>query len=214
MNNSETQELNKWKYDSDYISYVQSGESSAVFVTRDIVNSIDTTGMWIDIVSMSRYTKGYSANAFNWIVVELLPRLTTPQYKKPRFDDDYAVQEYNRYETWRVAHNDIDTHRRKGTQGKKFIILCDLHLKTTGKNSRDYKEDCTYIIRKVSKITDQEIKYIEDNYYDLIDDIIENKKPTLEILNVKHKPVGFSKNNKKKKQKNIRLVKRRVASTN
>ncbi|MBD5522290.1 MAG: hypothetical protein HDR03_13890 [Lachnospiraceae bacterium] len=44
--------MNKIKYDADYISYVESGESAAVFVARDIVRSIDTSGMWIDILNL------------------------------------------------------------------------------------------------------------------------------------------------------------------
>lgn len=36
--------LKAWKYDDEYISYIASGESAAVFVVRDIVSSIDTKG--------------------------------------------------------------------------------------------------------------------------------------------------------------------------
>ena len=42
---------NKIKYDSAYISYVANGDSAAVFIARDIVRSIDTSGMWIDVIS-------------------------------------------------------------------------------------------------------------------------------------------------------------------
>ena len=36
---------NKIKYDSAYISYVANGDSAAVFIVRDVVRSIDTSGM-------------------------------------------------------------------------------------------------------------------------------------------------------------------------
>lgn len=36
---------NKMKYDAEYISYVNNGDSAAVFIVRDIVKSINTAGM-------------------------------------------------------------------------------------------------------------------------------------------------------------------------
>lgn len=41
---------NKIKYDSEYISYVEHGDSAAVFIVRDLVKNIDTSKMWIDII--------------------------------------------------------------------------------------------------------------------------------------------------------------------
>ena len=48
-------EREKWKHDTEYISYIESGESAAVFIVRDIVNSIDTSGKWIDVISLNTY---------------------------------------------------------------------------------------------------------------------------------------------------------------
>lgn len=48
-------EKQAWRYDSNYISYIESGESAAVFIVRDIVNSIDTNGKWIDVISLNTY---------------------------------------------------------------------------------------------------------------------------------------------------------------
>ncbi|MBR0061509.1 MAG: hypothetical protein IJP68_08515, partial [Selenomonadaceae bacterium] len=42
----------KIQYDAEYISYVEHGESAAVFITRDIVKSIKTKGKWIDVLSI------------------------------------------------------------------------------------------------------------------------------------------------------------------
>lgn len=48
---------NKIKHDSAYTSYVEHGDSAAVFIVRDVVRSIDTSGMWIDVISTSGYKK-------------------------------------------------------------------------------------------------------------------------------------------------------------
>ena len=45
--------LNEKKNDPEYISYLQNGDSAAVFIVRDIVKSVNTSGMWIDILSTS-----------------------------------------------------------------------------------------------------------------------------------------------------------------
>ena len=74
-------EMKEWEYDPEYISYIDSGESEAVFIVRDIVNSIDTKGKWIDVISLNKYYKrgaGYRM-AFNWIIVELFPRKMQPK---------------------------------------------------------------------------------------------------------------------------------------
>ena len=47
----------KEKYDAEYISYIESGESAAVVVARDIVKSINTTWKWIDIVDLKDLRK-------------------------------------------------------------------------------------------------------------------------------------------------------------
>ena len=44
-----------WKYYAEYIRYIESGESAAVFIVRDIVKAVNTSGKWIDIVSMNAY---------------------------------------------------------------------------------------------------------------------------------------------------------------
>ena len=45
---------NKIKYDSEYISYVEHGDSAAVFIVRDLVKNIDTSKMWIDNQDLGR----------------------------------------------------------------------------------------------------------------------------------------------------------------
>ena len=60
---------NKIKYDSAYISYVANGDSAAVFIARDIVRSIDTSGMWIDVISTSGYKNEYGKWDFSSITI-------------------------------------------------------------------------------------------------------------------------------------------------
>lgn len=40
----------KIKYSPEYISYLANGDSAAVFITRDIVKSINTENKWIDVI--------------------------------------------------------------------------------------------------------------------------------------------------------------------
>ena len=111
-------EKNEWRHDDDYISYIESGESAAVFIVRDVVASIDTTGKWVDIISINTYTKSGAGNrkAFNWIIVELFPRKMTPKYDKY----DKYDEAHNKYLTWITAHEDIEKQRRNGFCGDKY----------------------------------------------------------------------------------------------
>ena len=61
---------NKIKYDSAYISYVANGESAAVFIVRDVVRSIDTSGMWIDVISTSGHKNKFDKWDFSSITIE------------------------------------------------------------------------------------------------------------------------------------------------
>lgn len=128
---------NEWKHDADYIRYIESGESAAVFVVRDVVKSVNTKGKWIDIVSLSTYSQDEDGRAFNWIVAELFPRKTNPEYDP----DDTA---HNKYLTWQAAHEDISRQRQEGYKGPKYLVLCTLHDKNKGKT-------ITYKLVKITK---------------------------------------------------------------
>ena len=41
----------KMQYGSEYLFYIESGKSAAVFIIRDVCKSIDTSGYWIDILN-------------------------------------------------------------------------------------------------------------------------------------------------------------------
>ena len=115
-----------WRQDKDYLDYIDSGESAAVYIVKNIVKSLDTKNMWVDVVSINTYYKRGSGNiAFNWIVVELFPRKI-----KPKYDTD---PDYNRYLTWLTAHEDIEKQRDSGFHGEKFLVLCDLYDKNKNK---------------------------------------------------------------------------------
>ena len=118
---------NKIKYSSEYISYVESGASAAVFIVRDIVKSIDTSGMWIDVLATSGYKNRGGAWNFSSITIELFPRQTKPIYPKSANEND------KKYITWKTAVEDIAKQRSQGYRGKKFTICPKLVNKNQGK---------------------------------------------------------------------------------
>lgn len=190
-----------WKHDAEYISYIESGESAAVFIFRDIVNSIATTGKWIDVISLNTYYKKGAGDrkAFNWIIVELFPRKMNPKY-------DGRDTDYNRYLTWLTAHEDIAKQRQAGVYGEKYLVLCNLYNKNKNKYAtrtiiaRKYWEpmdayrpmeikdpvapDWEYRIQAVRKVNNKQVKYIMNHEWELEEKIRENGKPTLEILKI------------------------------
>lgn len=189
----------KEKYDADYISYVESGESAAVFVVRDIVKQIDTTGMWIDVISISTYDKKGTAGrkAFRWIVVELFPRKMTPKYvRADPYDPDYDP-DYNKYLTWCTAQIDIEKQRQSGFHGEKYLVLSNLYNKNKNKfitvrtinDKIQIREpifpEWKYRIQAVKKVNSEQVQYIESHKWALEDEIRKNGKPTLEILKIR-----------------------------
>ena len=118
---------NKIKYDSEYISYVQNGDSAAVFIVRDIVKSVNTSGMWIDILSTSGDKNEYGKWDFSSITIELFPRKIKPVYP------EYSSIDDKKYITWKTANEDISKQRKKGDKGKRFVICLKLVNKNQGK---------------------------------------------------------------------------------
>lgn len=191
--------MKDWKHDDDYINYIESGESAAVFIVRDIVKSINTKGKWVDVVSLNTYHKKGAGDrmAFNWIIVELYPRKMQPQYDK----NDWA---HNRYLTWVTAHEDIAKQRQAGFHGEKYLVLCNLFNKNKNKFTthtiiaRKYWEpmeayrpmevknpvvpEWEYRIQTVKKVNSEQVSYIQDHEWELEKKICENGKPTLAIL--------------------------------
>ncbi len=154
--------MKKWyeRFNDDaFTRYIESGEADCVHIVRDQAHDIDTTGKWIDVISCSKYTTQLKADErlmflkdeFDWIIVELFPRITHPKYT----DDDFQ----NKYICWQAAHADIATHRKKDHRGEKYIVLCKLVLKT------DYE------VTTFSKIRQKKIDYIKSNADELIEKI-------------------------------------------
>ena len=192
-------EMKDWKHDTEYISYIESGESAAVFIVRDIVNSIDTKGKWVDVISLNTYYKRGAGDrmAFNWIIVELFPRKMQPEYDK----NDSA---HNRYLTWVTAHEDIAKQRQAGFHGEKYLVLCNLYNKNKNKFTthtiiaRKYREpmeayrpmevkdpvdpEWEYRIQAVKKVNAKQVSYIQNHEWELEEKIRETGKPTLAIL--------------------------------
>ena len=129
----------KMQYDAEYISYVEHGESAAVFITRDIVKAIKTKGKWIDVINIDGEKietifsddNGQERTVARWdfksFSVELFPRKTQPVYPA------YATDEEIKYITWQTAHDDIANLRRKGYKGVRFEIFPKLINLNKGK---------------------------------------------------------------------------------
>lgn len=124
---------NKIKYDEEYISYVKNGDSAAVFIIRDIVRDIDTSGMWIDVISTSGDKNEYDKWDFESIKIGLFPRKTKPIYPKG------ASKEDKKYITWKTATEDIKKQKQQGYRDKKFMVYVELVNKNEGKTKIEKK---------------------------------------------------------------------------
>ncbi len=192
--------MDKIKYDSEYISYIESGESAAVFITRDIVKSINTQGKWIDIVIIDAFDywddyEDYPRKDFNYFIVELFPRKTKPVYPKGISDND------KKYITWKTANDDISKQRKDGYIGERYLIFAKLYKKRIYKgttmalyntrfqrfvpdkwktSSTEYRKKkifetkWDYSIKTVKRINSKQFKYIYNNL-SRIDDLIESE---------------------------------------
>jgi len=120
-------EKKKIKYDAAYISYVNNGESAAVFITRDIAANVPTAGKWIDVIEMD--TKGRRDDRwdFNYFIVELFPRKTKPVYPPDAYDEE------KKYITWQTAHKDIADLRSRGYHGPRYKVVPKLVNRHKGK---------------------------------------------------------------------------------
>lgn len=117
----------KIKYDAAYISYVENGESAAVFIARDIAKDVPTGGMWIDVISIDGYKRDNGRWDFKSFCIELFPRKTHPVYPENASDED------KKYITWQTAHKDIKAQRKQGYKGKKYKIIPKLVNRNKGK---------------------------------------------------------------------------------
>lgn len=195
------------KYDAEYIRYMESGESAAVFIARDLCNKISTKGKWIDVVDLDTYDK-LGGTAFNYFIVELFDRKIKPKYPKT------SSQAEKRYLTWQTAHTDIMMQRNKGVNGPKYIVLCHLYNRNKGTcqkrkvlwnrrfqryvpvgwktSSCEWREKLIYIppkkddwqykIQAVKKVNNKQIQYIAENKDLIIEKIIRNRRPMLEFF--------------------------------
>lgn len=118
---------NKKSYSPEYISYVENGESAAVFITRDIAKDVPTNGMWVDIVDSDQKGRKDGRWDFNYFIAELFPRKTKPVYP------EHASEDEKKYITWLTAHEDIEKHRSNGYHGVKYKICPKLVNRNAGK---------------------------------------------------------------------------------
>ena len=162
--------------DQGFIDYYESGEAAAVHVVRDCAATVNTTGKWIDVISVNMFEAQFEGRiGFNWIIVELFPRIHQLQYTDDR--------DHNRYLTWHTAHNDIAEHRSKDHHGEKFLVICKLKkMKRTvyGKQA----EYIDYHVIDSCKVNQKQICSIESNSAKIISEIRAKRKPSLTFFPV------------------------------
>ena len=163
--------------DQDFIGYYESGEASAVHVVRDCTMEVNTTGKWIDVLSVNTFKSQFEGRlGFNWIIVELFPRIHQPKYTNNDRD-------YNRYLTWHAAHDDIAEHRSKNHHGEKFLVLCKLKKMKHIVNKKE-EEYIDYHVIDSCKVNQRQIRLIETNATKIVADIRAKRKPSLALFPV------------------------------
>ncbi len=135
-------EITKIVYDAAYISYVENGESAAVFITRDIAINVPTGGKWVDMLQTDGWKRRDGRWVFKEFTVELFPRKKHPVYP------ENASDEQKKYITWKTAHEDISEQRKNGAKGPMYRIF----PKLVNRNPSNGKPKWEYDITRVEKI--------------------------------------------------------------
>lgn len=160
--------------DQGFIDYYESGEAAAVHVVRDCAAAVNTTGKWIDVISVNTFETQFEGRiGFNWIIVELFPRIHQPKYT--------VDGEYNRYLTWHAAHDDIAEHRSKNHHGEKFLVICKLKkMKRTVDGKQE--EYIDYHVIDSCKVNQMQIRTIESTAASIVSAIRAKRKPSLSLF--------------------------------
>ncbi|MBP0972873.1 MAG: hypothetical protein J5851_03095 [Oscillospiraceae bacterium] len=155
-------------HDTDFTAYQRSGEAAGVSIVRDMAEDVSTAGKWIDVIDMNTFTHTSGCLGFNWIIVELFPRITVPEYTNDR--------ELNRYLCWQAAHEDIAAHRSRGHHGEKHLVLCSLYKM----DDRDYG----YRVLASRPVHQKQISRIRSEEDSIVRQIREKRKPTLTMFHM------------------------------
>ncbi|MVX65903.1 hypothetical protein GKZ28_19685 [Clostridium chromiireducens] len=119
---------NEYELKREYSIYTRTDEAAAVYYVRELVESIDTQGKWIDIIFSDRYYSNYDEKpAFKKVIVELFKRKINPKYPKD------ADMDLKRAITWKAAHEDIEKQRNSGIVGSLFEVTGVYYNKNRGK---------------------------------------------------------------------------------
>lgn len=180
------------KYDDkivleQYFNYLKSEEATIVFITKNLIDRLNTKKKWIDVVDFDTYGSKGDKIALNYMIVELFVRKIYPKYPKG------ADVKLKKAITWKTAHDDIANQRFSGVRGTKYLITCHLFNKNRGKKvtrllsywneeyggfdytgrvptttiSREFdkKPDWQYRITGIRKINENQFKTIQENYH-------------------------------------------------
>lgn len=203
---------NSHTYDAAYLKYVESSESTAVLIVRDMVKDIDTKGKWIYVRQMEKRFLSHSQGDFSFIIVELFPRKQKPIYpKKMAEETDSNYRNRIAYFTWQTATADINHQRAKGIKGDLYIVLPCLKNENEGTKDKHYiawdndhrhfkrvQESNQYVnilkppiwgydIIATKKINHQQLRYIEKNLYQIIGKTHKKNAVTLSIFSPQKK---------------------------
>ena len=169
--------MEKWYerfQDQGFIDYYESGEAAAVHVVRDCAAEVNTAGKWIDVISANTFKSQSDGKiGFNWIIVELFPRIHHPRYT----DDRY----YNRYLTLHTAHDDIAEHRSKNHHGEKFLVICELKRTKQAVNGEQGESVDNHVIDSC-KVNQKQIRSIESSSAKIVSDIRTKRKLSLTLF--------------------------------
>ena len=172
--------MEKWYerfHDAGFTAYNESGEAAAVYITRDLAEEVNTSGKWIDVISMNTFTHNSGRIGFNWIIVELFPRITNPDYT-----DDH---DYNRYICWHAAHDDIAVHRSRNHHGEKYLVLAKLYVKETRTDTWGRTEQVyDYKVLASRPIKQKQIGFIQNNADSIVSQIRQKRKPILSMFHM------------------------------
>lgn len=218
-----------------YKDYLKSTEASAVYLVKKYVQQIEAGKKWIDIVSCDSYYHRTEKPAFNYIIIEIFDKKKFPVYPiKLKNQNDFEYRQICKAITWNVSHDDINAQRIKGLRGSIYLVLIPLYNKNRGKKviieksfwneeyggfdytgkvpttikkiEKDMEPEWDYYVKAFKKITDKDIKRIENYFHSYIGPkIIEERRNLIEWYFIDYKKISDDNKNRKHIKKTIEI---------
>ncbi len=202
----------KFRHDADYIAYIENGKSGAVFITRDVAEKIDTKGKWVDIIEIECNKRYRGQNEYKFFIVELFNKREHPKYEKgmtaqakkyltwqvatndiaSQRDKGICGEKYIVLPKL-ILKNAKGEHRTLAlpwdTRYKMWVRTWEFSSDCIWKDRLVYvvtsKEEWKYQIVAFKKISDTELEYIRNNYFEILSNISKKQTPNLVDFNLK-----------------------------